>query len=141
MPKITQSLQFFLCIDKIHNVMSRRFDGRLGGLGFKEFIILFYLSQAGEEKMRRIDLAEKVGLTASGITRLLLPMEKVGYIKKETHETDARASYVILASGGKRKLSEAIERAEIFMEDIIPQAKVKKMEALSEELVELEKIL
>jgi DNA-binding MarR family transcriptional regulator len=66
-------------------------------------------------------------------------MEKVGLIKKEANDQDARSSFVVLAPGGKRKLSEALERMEIFGEDIIPSAKTKKLEELSKLLIELEK--
>ena len=104
-------------MSKVQTVLSRRFEGQLGGLGSSEFVILFHLSQAQDESMRRIDLADKIGLTASGITRLLLPMEKVGYIKKVANENDARSSLVVLATGGKRKLNDAIERANLFCDE------------------------
>jgi DNA-binding MarR family transcriptional regulator len=133
------TLQFFLGLAKFQARLSRRLDSRLGGLGLNEFIILYRLSEAGDEKMRRIDLAESVGFTASGITRLLLPMEKVGLIKKEANEQDARSSFVVLAPGGKRKLSEAMERLEIFGEDTIPSAKTKAITEFSELLIELGK--
>jgi DNA-binding MarR family transcriptional regulator len=109
---ITPSLQFFLHLAKVHAVAARRFDSGLGGLGFSDFLILHHLSLASGEKMRRVDLADKIGLTASGITRLLAPMEKVGYIRREAEAQDARVSYVVLAPGGKRYLGEALEDAE-----------------------------
>lgn len=139
MPTINSSIKFCLNIAKFQTEITRRLDARLNGLGFNEFIILYHLSQADENKMRRIDLAEKIGLTASGITRLLLPMEKIGLIKKEANRHDARVSYVVLASGGKTKLEEGLERMEIFCEDVIPDNKIKKVEELSELLVELGK--
>src|SRR5947207_15424264 len=86
MKKISSQLNFLLNLATAQAKMARRFDGRLGGfhgLGQNDFRILYYLSQADGEKMRRIDLAEKLGLTASGITRLLMPMEKIGLIKRE----------------------------------------------------------
>ena len=130
---------FFLNLAKLQTQLSRRLDSKLGGLGLNEFIILHHLSEAEEEKMRRIDLAEALGFTASGITRLLLPMEKVGLIKKEVNHQDARSSFVALSAGGKRKLTEAMERLEIFAEDILPAEKNKKIEELSELLAELSK--
>jgi DNA-binding MarR family transcriptional regulator len=137
MRKPSTTLTFFIQLAKIQTIMSRRFDARLGGLGFNEFLIMLYLDQAADGKMRRIDLAEKLGLTASGITRILLPMEKVGYIKRETNEHDARSSFVVLAPGGKEKLDEGLERAENFMEDLITPAKTQRLKELSEVLGEL----
>jgi DNA-binding MarR family transcriptional regulator len=141
MKTINSSLKFFFNLAKTQAIAERRFSGRLGGLGFNEFVILQSLSEAKEEKMRRIDLAEKVGLTASGVTRLLLPMEKVGLVKKEVNKNDARSSLVSIASGGKRKLDEALERADLFLEDTIPESKLKKLKELSETLVEIGKYL
>lgn len=121
--------------------MTRRFDRGLGGVGFSEFAILYHLSQARDGKLSRIDLAEKVGLTASGITRLLLPMEKVGLVKREASEQDARVSFVALASGGRRRLAEALERAELLSEEIIPSAKFSDLKKLSAILTELGSII
>jgi DNA-binding MarR family transcriptional regulator len=84
-------------------------------------------SRAKEEKMRRIDLAESVGLTASGITRLLAPMEKIGLVKREQNAHDARVSFVVLAAGGKRKLQEAIDDAERLADDMLSSAKQKSI--------------
>ena len=112
--------------------MNRRFDSALGGLGLNEFIILFHLDQAPDTKMRRIDLAEKIGLTASGVTRILLPMEKVGLVKKEVNEHDARVSLVMLEPGGKRKLDEALERAELLSGELIPGDRSRDIATLSE---------
>ncbi|KKQ54044.1 MAG: Transcriptional regulator, MarR family [Candidatus Falkowbacteria bacterium GW2011_GWC2_38_22] len=131
MKKINTSINFCISIAKFQTELSRRLDARLNGIGFNELIILYHLSLADGAKMRRIDLAEKLGLTASGITRLLLPMEKIGLIKKEANEHDARVSYVVLAPGGKTKLSEGMERMEIYCEEIIPENKIKKLEEFS----------
>lgn len=131
MTNISPSLQFFLHLTKMQTVVSRRFDSRLGGLSLNEFIILFHLSQAPGEKLRRIDLAENIGLTASGVTRSLLPMEKVGLVGRETNEQDARVSFVTLAAGGKQKLLEALERAELIASDAIPTAKKEQLAELS----------
>ena len=134
---ISSSLVFFMNLVKTQTIVARRFDCGLGGLGFSELMILYHLSQAPETKLRRIDLAEKIGLTASGVTRLLLPMEKIGLVSKEAHARDARVSYVVLAPGGAEKLREGLERAELFCADVIPAGKVKKVEELSTTLVEL----
>lgn len=131
---ISQKLNFFLLLAKTQSMLTRRFDGDLGGLGFNEFMILFYLSQAKEEKMRRIDLAGKIGLTASGITRLLIPMEKIGWVKREPYAEDARVSFVSIAKGGKNKLtSESLEDAENLANDLLPSTtKIKDLELFSQ---------
>lgn len=139
MYKINSSTKFLIDAAKFQTELNRRLDARLNGIGFNEFIILYHLSQAENCTMRRIDLAEKIGLTASGITRLLLPMEKIGLITKESDAHDARVSQVVLASGGQMKLEEGIERMEIFCEDVIPKSKTKKLDEFSELLIEIGK--
>ena len=57
--------------------------------------------------MRRVDLAESVILTASGITRLLDGLERSGFVEKHSCATDARVSYAKLTPAGLRKLREA----------------------------------
>ncbi len=131
------SLKFVFHLAKLQSLLMRKFDGSLGGLGFNEFIILYSLAHAHEEKLRRIDLAGKLGLTASGITRILLPMEKVGLVKKEVNPYDARVSYVLLAPGGKRKLEEGLERAEFLVKEIVPNQKKERMSELCEILKDL----
>src|SRR4051812_48921539 len=92
MTSISPQLAFFIDLAKAKTVLSRRFDNRLSfhGLGFSDFMILYHISLSQDQKMRRTDLAEKIGLTASGVTRLLLPMEKIGLIKRESNEQDGR---------------------------------------------------
>lgn len=97
-------------------------EGQLGGIGWSDFLILYTLASSPDKRMKRIDLADAIGLTASGVTRLLLPMEKIGLIRREAHSGDARVSYVAIAPGGNTKLQEALERAELSCADIIHPA-------------------
>ena len=55
--------------------------------------------------MRRVDLAETILLTASGITRLLEGLERSGFVCKQTCDSDARVSYAKLTDDGRQKLS------------------------------------
>ena len=70
-----KSLQIIMQLIRLNALINRRFA--VQGLGINEFMVLFYLEQSSEGKLRRVDLAEKLGLTASGVTRILLPMEKM----------------------------------------------------------------
>lgn len=127
MIKVNKSLQFIIDMSKVQAVVSRRFDGGLLGLGLSEFMILLQLSQAEGETMRRVDLAEKVGLTPSGVTRLLLPMAKIGLVKKQTNSQDARVSLVTLAPSGKRMLQESVERAGFMADDLLKPVPGKRL--------------
>lgn len=139
MATISSALDFFLQLAKAKTVLSRRFDNRLSfhGLGFSDFVILYHLSQAPNERMRRVDLAERIGLTASGVTRMLVPMEKIGLVKRETSDRDARIAYVTLAPGGKRLLEESLESAEVLAQDLLPLLQARKVKEFTEVLVQL----
>ncbi|NHA04470.1 MarR family transcriptional regulator [Mucilaginibacter sp. HC2] len=134
MTDINSTLKFIINLAKAQTIVNRRFDAQLSGygLGFNDFVILYHLSQAPHEKMRRVDLADKIGFTASGITRMLAPMEKIGLVSRESNERDARVSYVVLAPGGKRLLEESVKTAEHVALDIFPKSKIKKIEKLPE---------
>ena len=58
------------------------------------------LLSAPNQVMRRIDLAESVGRTASSITKMLAPMQKVGLVGKEANARDARVSLVKITEAG-----------------------------------------
>lgn len=137
MESVNLSLKTFINLHKILTENSRRFNGGLDGIGFNEFVILFHLNQAPDKKIRRIDLAEKMGLTASGVTRILAPMEKMGLIKKEAALRDARVSYVAITTSGQRNLTETLEKTRLFFEEIFPLDKLKEISGLSNLLVEL----
>lgn len=130
--KVNQPVSLLLNLAKLQSIVARKFDSSLGGISLSEFMILLNLAEATEKKLRRIDLANKVGLTASGITRLLLPMEKIGLVKREIDKRDARASYVLLAASGKRTLEEALERADLLVDDFIPSGTTKQLGELAE---------
>lgn len=130
---ISKQLKFFINLSIVHSKISKSFDTGLGnGLGFNDFLILYILYMSPEKKMRRIDLANKISLTASGITRLLLPMEKIGLVSREESETDGRVSYVKISTSGKRLLEEALDRAELKSKELLPTTTTKNINDLSE---------
>ena len=111
MSKFPPQLELFVSLAKLHAKTTRIFDARLGGIGMTEFIILHHLERAEGQRLRRIDLADKIGITASGITRMLAPMQKIGLVRTEEAKDDARVRYVAIAASGRRKLEEAMENA------------------------------
>jgi DNA-binding MarR family transcriptional regulator len=127
--KISDKLKFLLALSKTEGLVSRKLHGH--GLGFGDLAVLYAISQAPEGKIRRIDLAEAVGLTASGVTRLLIPLEKIGVIRREIHERDARVSYAIMTRPGKQLFEDSIKWAELKADDLIPQEQEKKIEPAS----------
>ena len=97
----------------------------LHGISLTEYMVLRQLAQAPEQKLRRIDLAQQVGLSASGVTRLLNPMEKTGLIDKEQVERDARVSLVTPTSAGKKILNDASATFEQTAQSVLQPLKQK----------------
>lgn len=120
-------LDFIIHVSKLNMILWKYFDSSLGLLGLNEFIVLYYLNASPDKTLRRIDLAEKVWLTASGITRMLLPMEKIGLVEKKVNPNDARVSLVSLASGGKKQLDEALIRIQEELDDKITPLQSEKL--------------
>jgi DNA-binding MarR family transcriptional regulator len=77
------------------------------GLTINDYEALLLLSKAENNALRRIDLASRLVLTASGVTRLLDGLETAGYVAKQDCETDARVTYAVLTDDGREKLRQA----------------------------------
>ena len=77
------------------------------GLTLNDYEVLLRLSRAEGRRLRRVDLAEQVLLTPSGITRLLEGLERSGLVERASCESDARVTYAQLTDEGDAKLREA----------------------------------
>ena len=79
------------------------------GLTINDYEALLYLAQAEEGRMRRVDLAERLILTASGVTRLLDGLERAGWVERASCSSDRRVTYAVLTATGRAKLQEAAD--------------------------------
>ena len=77
------------------------------GLTINDFEVLLRLSRAEGSRMRRVDLAQEVLLTPSGITRLLEGLERSGFVERVACKEDLRVSYAQLTPAGRTKLRAA----------------------------------
>lgn len=89
--------------------LSKKAGNRLSvhGISMVEYLIMSYLYNSQSKAVSRIELADHVGMSASGITRLLAPMEKNHLVEKVINSRDARQSLVSLSETGTRVYSEA----------------------------------
>ena len=97
---------------RAHAAITRELSAQLQrehDLTLNDYEVLLHLSHAEGGMMRRVDLAQRVVLTASGITRLLEGLERAGYVRKESCSSDARVSYAALTDRGREKLRSAAE--------------------------------
>lgn len=92
------------------NRVERRLDHSLGairGISLAEYRLLRALGDAPNSQASRVDLAEAVGLTPSGVTRALRPMEKLGIVSTVRSKRDARLAIAALTPAGRDLLSDA----------------------------------
>jgi DNA-binding MarR family transcriptional regulator len=95
---------------RAHSALTRRFSTELltmHGLTLSGYEVLLHLAHTPDQRLRRVDLAERVLLTPSGITRLLDGLERAGYVRRATSDQDARVSYAVLTDEGYEKLRSA----------------------------------
>jgi DNA-binding MarR family transcriptional regulator len=110
--RITPEITAWVGLLRAHASTTRRFNAELvvsHGLTLNDYEVLLHLYRADGHRLRRVDLAERVMLTPSGITRLLEGLERCGYVERASCEADARVSYAQLTDAGEAKLHEAAE--------------------------------
>ena len=100
----------FVSFLRAHAAVTRRLDRELvaeHGLTINDYEVLLRLARAPERMMRRVDLAQQVLLTPSGITRLLDGLQRCGFVEKAACDSDARVVYAKLTDEGVEKLERA----------------------------------
>ena len=97
---------------RAHSAVTRQFNAELlatHGLTINDYDVLAQLSRAPEQALKRVELAERVLLTPSGITLLLKGLEAAGWVSNKPCAEDARVTYAVLTPEGTKKLDEARE--------------------------------
>jgi DNA-binding MarR family transcriptional regulator len=83
----------------------RDVDASLGshhGVSLSDLAILLELRDAPGQRLRRVELANRLGITPSGVARQLQPLERIGVVGRESHARDARLALVVLTDAGAR---------------------------------------
>jgi DNA-binding MarR family transcriptional regulator len=104
----TDAIETVLALAAAHARAVRVLEVR--GLSFAELRLLAPLRHASGGR-RPTELAHELHLTASGVTRALLPLERRGIIERRKDQSDARASLAVLTNAGRTLLDEALEEA------------------------------
>ena len=119
---LTSSTDVCLRLARAEAVLVRRFDNALGshhGISFSDFQLLNHLARAPGGRLRRVDLAERVGLTASGVTRTLLPLEKIGLVTRQADPRDARVGFAVITNAGHEMVVNATTVVDIVSHEVI----------------------
>lgn len=108
--KDNKSQEFALAFAAAWNRLERRLSNSLGairGISFAEYRLLRALQDAPESQASRVELAYAVGLTPSGVTRALRPLEKLGLVSTAKNQRDARLAMAALTSAGQELVNDA----------------------------------
>jgi DNA-binding MarR family transcriptional regulator len=104
------AIQAFVRLVRAHVAVTRQLSDQLSvdhGLNINAYEALLHLARAPDSRMRRVDLANGLLLTAGGVTRLLDGLERDGLVAREECSSDRRVSYAVLTEIGRAKLREA----------------------------------
>jgi DNA-binding MarR family transcriptional regulator len=95
---------------RAHALLSKRLDAALEtehGLALTSFEVLDLLGAEGEHRMRMCDVAVSVGLSRSGLTRLVDRLEREGLVERVSCPSDARGAFAALTATGRARLEAA----------------------------------
>ncbi|MEU8385246.1 MarR family transcriptional regulator [Streptosporangium sp. NPDC048865] len=76
-------------------------------LPLASYEVLSQLSEAPERRLRMNDLADRVLLSRSGLTRLVDRLQRDGLVEREACASDARGLFAVLTDAGAARLAEA----------------------------------
>ncbi|WP_300036147.1 MarR family transcriptional regulator [uncultured Roseobacter sp.] len=121
----TNALRLLQVADDFRAGLASEFSS-VHGISVNEFILLLHLERATANRLSRVDLAKRMHVSASTITRMAAPMEKIGLVGRETDERDARLVFVVATDAGREKLSDALatfsKRAGYLFKDRLEEA-------------------
>ncbi|HEX4815339.1 MAG TPA: MarR family transcriptional regulator [Nonomuraea sp.] len=76
-------------------------------LPLASYDVLMQLAEAPERRLRMNDLADRVLLSRSGLTRLIDRLQRDGLVSREACADDARGLYAVLTDAGAARLAAA----------------------------------
>jgi DNA-binding MarR family transcriptional regulator len=111
---MTTSLDTLFDLSLARTQLAREIDHPLSahGISLADLAILRELRGEPAGKLRRSELAQRLGVTPSGIARQVAPLERIGLVTRESHDRDARLALVVLTDTGKQIVDEALQTAE-----------------------------
>lgn len=91
-------------------MITRRLDSELSDvhrLSLSQFEVLHHLAKAPEGKIRMSEIAQKVLLTRSGVSRLVGGLEDDGLVERTSCAMDGRGAFARITAKGREKLEDA----------------------------------
>jgi DNA-binding MarR family transcriptional regulator len=95
---------------RTHAALVKALDAELEaahGLPLVSYEVLTFLQGAPDRRLRMAELAERVLLSRSGMTRLVDRLERERLLRRDTCCSDARGCYAVLTDEGEAVLAQA----------------------------------
>ena len=105
--RTTSALRLLQAADEFRAGLAGEFSA-VHGISVNEFLLLLHLERTVSHRLPRVDLAKRMHVSASTITRMAAPMEKIGLLARDADDRDARLVFVVITDAGREKLSEAL---------------------------------
>ncbi len=118
---------------QLHAHLINQIDKRLSDaqcIPLNWYDVLIELYDVPSQRLRMSDIAGRVVLTRSGLTRLVDRLEEVGYIVREQDPQDKRGFFIVLQASGIEAMRQAWKVYEPAIKELFAQY-------LSEEEVEV----
>ena len=105
-----EALRAWSAFLQAHAVLTRRLEAELAGstgLSLAHYDVLVQLARADQRRLRMHELADRVLLSRSGISRLVDRLEADGLVSRGSCASDARGSFAVLTDRGLERLRDA----------------------------------
>jgi DNA-binding MarR family transcriptional regulator len=123
---------------RAHARVTRVLDAELSAecdLPLGSYEVLLHLNESPDRRLRMTDLADRVVLSRSGLTRLVDRMERDGLIRRESCPSDARGTNAVLTDTGLDRLRAAAPvHLRGVREHIVDQLTPEEIEVLARAL-------
>ncbi|AHM66042.1 MULTISPECIES: MarR family winged helix-turn-helix transcriptional regulator [Paenibacillus] len=133
-------LNIWLSLTKLQSNINDELEHALQenySLSLNEFLVLYFLSQTEEKKLRLQHLQEMVGLSQSALSRLVVRMEakSCGALQRHICEDDRRGIYTSMTDFGEKKFDRALETFNQILESALSKDELKqKLQSLIEKI-------
>ena len=109
-----RNTRLYRSLARILREYNRRLVSELRGRGFAEFSPAFpqILSNLDTEGTRIGTLAQRAGVTRQATGKLLIEIERCGFVERHADAQDARATLVVFTPRGQRLLATVLELVE-----------------------------
>jgi DNA-binding MarR family transcriptional regulator len=105
-PRLETWRSFLVAHAQVRRQLERELQAEQS-LGLGEYEVLLLLARADDRQLRMSDLADRLVLSRSGVTRLVDRLAAEALVERASCDTDRRGSWATLTDAGYRRLRRA----------------------------------